>query len=177
MQAIAEHDGEVVVLAAVDLADQLTRSNGWDELRSPLRHVWRHLLESPLLTFTADVISHAAQPSIRNGADIARDLDKLTHEWTQAELHAAVAVHVGTTPSRIRTTRGTVQRHRHRETVDILRVDDPAATLDTVAALAVFAEWAAMDRDRDYFRLDCPQPARSRLGSHESRLLMVRQGR
>ena len=95
MEAIAERGGEVTVLAAVHLADQLTRSNEWTELRTDLRNVWRHLLESPLLTFTADVLRHAASPRARSAVDISRELDKLAREWTSPELHAVIAATSG----------------------------------------------------------------------------------
>ena len=42
------------------------------------------------------------------------------------------------------------------EMVDILQVDDPAANFDTVKVPAAFAAWAALDRDRTYFRFEQP---------------------
>jgi hypothetical protein len=159
MEAIAERGGEVTVLAAVHLADQLTRSNGWTQLRTGLRDMWRHLLESPLLTFTADVLRRAASPGGRPAVDISRELDKLARLWTTPELHAVLAACLGTTAGRIRVTRGRIRRRLRDEMVDILLVDDPAASLDTDRVPAAFAAWAALDQDRAYFRFE--QPATS----------------
>ena len=156
MEAIAERGGEVTVLAAVHLADQLTQSNGWSELRTDLRDMWRHLLESPLLTFTADVLRHAASPGSQSAADIARELDKLARVWTTPELHAVIAACLGTTAARIQVTRKRIRRHMRDQMVDILLVDDPAANLDTVRVPAAFAAWAALDQDRTYFRFEQP---------------------
>ena len=156
MEAIAERGGEVTVLAAVHLADQLTRSNEWTELRTDLRNVWRHLLESPLLTFTADVLRHAASPRARSAVEIAQELDRLAREWTAPELHAVLAGHLGTTAGRIRVMRGVVRRRLRDETVEILLIDDPGAILDTDRVSAAFAEWAALDQSRAYFRFEQP---------------------
>jgi hypothetical protein len=156
MEAIAERGGEVVILAAVHLADQLTRSNRWTELRTNLRDTWRHLLESPLLTFTADILGHAVSSGSRSAADISRELDKLAREWTTSELHAAIADHLGTTSGQIRAERVVIRRGLREETVDSLAVDDPGASLDAARVLAAFAEWAALDQSRAYFRLRQP---------------------
>lgn len=156
IEAVEARGGEVVVLAATDLADQLTRSNGWDDLRTDLRDAWRHLLVSPLLTFTADVVSRTARRGIRSATDIAHGLDQLAREQTTRELHAALAAVLGTTDTRIRATRGVIQRHHREKTVDILIVDDPVLRLDQTAASAAFATWAAMDPSRDYMRLEQP---------------------
>lgn len=156
MEAIAERGGEVTVLAAVHLADQLTRSNEWTELRTDLRNVWRHLLESPLLTFTADVLRHAAGPRARSAVEIAQELDRLAREWTALELHTALAGHLGTTAGRMRVMRGVVRRRLRDETVEILLIDDPGAILDTDRVSAAFAEWAALDQSRAYFRFEQP---------------------
>ena len=40
--------------------------------------------------------------------------------------------------------------------VDILLVDDPAASLDTARVPAAFAAWAALDQGRTYFRFEQP---------------------
>ena len=156
MEAIAERGGEVTVLAAVHLADHLARSNEWTELRTSLRNVWRHLLESSLLTFTSDVLRHAASPRTRSAVEIAQELDKLAREWTAPELHVVLASHLGTTPGRIRVKRGVVRRRLRDETVEILLVDDPDAILDTDRVSAAFAEWAALDQSRAYFRFEQP---------------------
>jgi hypothetical protein len=156
MEAIAEHGGEVVIVAAVQLADQLTRSSRWTDLRTALRDMWRHLLESPLLTFTADIFRHAASPGTRSATDISRELDKLAREWTPSELHAAIAGSLGTTAGQIRAERVVIRRGLREEEVDSLAVDDPAASLDTASVLAAFAEWAALDQSRTYFRLGQP---------------------
>lgn len=156
MEAIAERGGEVTVLAAAHLADQLTRSNGWAELRIGLRDVWRHLLESPLLAFTADVLRHAAHPGGRSAVDISRELDKLARAWTTAELHAVLAARLGTTAGRIRAMRGRIRRRVRDEMVDILLVDDPEAKIDADKVRAAFAAWAALDKDRAYFRFEQP---------------------
>jgi hypothetical protein len=156
VEAIAERGGEVVVLAAVHLADQLTRSNRWTELRTNVRDTWRHLLESPLLTFTADILEHAVSRGSRSAADISRELDKLAREWTTSELHAAIADHLGTTAGQIRAERVVIRRGLREETVDSLVVEDPGASLDPARALAAFAEWAALDQSRAYFRLRQP---------------------
>jgi len=152
MEAIAERGGEVVILTAVHLADQLTRSNRWADLRTDLRNMWRHLLESPLLTFTADILRHAASPGTRSVADISRELDKLARGWSTSEVHAAVADHLGTTAGQIRAERAVIRRHPF----DILVVDDPLASLDMASVSAAFAEWAALDQSRTYFRLQQP---------------------
>jgi hypothetical protein len=156
MEAIAERGGEVTVLAAVDLADQLTRSNEWTELRTDLRNVWRHLLESPLLAFTADVLRHVASPRARPAVEIAQELDRLAREWTVPELHAVLADHLGTAAGRIRVMRGVVRRRLRDEMVEILLIDDPEAILDTDRVSAAFAEWAALDQSRAYFRFEQP---------------------
>jgi len=156
MEAIAERGGEVTVLTAVHLADQLTRSNEWTELRTDLRNLWRHLLESPLLTFTADVLRHAASSRARSTIDISRDLNKLAREWTAPELHAAMAGHLGTTAARIRAERKVIRRRLRDERIDILLIDDAEAILDTDRVSAAFAEWAALDHNRAYFRFEQP---------------------
>jgi hypothetical protein len=153
MEAIAERGGEAVILAAVHLADQLTRSNQWAELRTDLRNMWRYLLESPMLTFTADVLRHAVSPGIRSATDISRELDKLAREWTTSELHAAIADHLETTAGHIHVERAVIRRGRREETVDSLVVDDAAASLDETSVRNAFAEWAALDQNRVYFRL------------------------
>src|SRR5450756_25861 len=95
MEAIAARGGEITVVAAVGVADQLTLSSDWHDLRTELRDMWRHLLASPLLTFTSEVMSLAALLSSRSAADIARGLDQLAREQTPRELQAALATHLG----------------------------------------------------------------------------------
>ena len=152
MEAIEARGGEVIVLSAVALADQLTWSNGWDDLRSDLRDVWRHLLVSPLLAFTAEVISRTVNPHSRSAAGIAARLDQLACEQTVEELYDAIATDVGTIGTRISAPRVMIQR-RWRE---ILRVDDPAATLDQPAAKAALTTWATMDPSQEYLRIEHP---------------------
>ena len=65
MEAIADRGGEVTVLGAAHLADQLSQSNGWSELKPPSETCGVTFFESPLLTFTADVLRHAASPGSR----------------------------------------------------------------------------------------------------------------
>ena len=150
IEAIEARGGEVIVLSAVDLAGQLTWSSDWDDLRTNLRDVWRRLLESPLLAFTADVMKRAASPGVRSATDIAQRLDELAREYSTEELHAALAAVVGTAGARISVMRVMIQGRQR----DILRVDDPAATLDQAAASAALATWATMDPSRDYLRIE-----------------------
>lgn len=152
MEAIAARGGEVTVIAAVSVADQLTLSNDWHDLRTELREVWRHLLASPLLTFTSEVISLAAALSSRSAADIARGLDQLARELAPRELQAALAMHLGTTDARVRARRSIIQG-RHRE---VLLADDPNARLDPEAASAALATWATMEPSREYLRIEQP---------------------
>ena len=158
MEALAERGCEVAVLGAVDLADQLTRSHGWTELRIQLRNMWRHLLESPELAFTSDVLRLAARPGIRPAAEMAQGLDELAVQSTTPELHGAIADCLHTAAQQIRLTHGIVRRHRRDEVVDILAVDDPEVTLDAAMASTALAVWAGMDQSRDYFRFDQPVP-------------------
>ena len=165
MEAIAARGGEVTVVAAVGVADQLTLGNDWHDLRTRLRDMWRHLLASPLLTFTSEVMDLAAALSSRSAADIARGLDQLAREQTPLELQAALATHLGTTDTRIRTKRSIIQG-RYRE---VLVADDPNARLDPEAASAALATWAAMEPSREYLRIEQPTAGTSAVwdrGSH-----------
>ena len=154
-ESLEAHGGEVIVLAAVSYANQLIRTNGWADLHTDLRDVWRHLLVSPLLAFTFDVISRAAIPGVRSAIDIAQGLDELARTQSVQELYDGVAARVGTIGTRISMARVMIQR-RWR---DILSIDDPAATLDQTAASDALTTWAVLDPDQKYLRIDHPATA------------------
>ena len=112
----------------------------------------RHLLESALLTFTADVLEKAVRPGIQSATDLAAGLDRLSHEWTHQELHAAIANGLGVDVYAT-WTRGKIHRNDRIEMVDILELECAGARLDPPRARTALACWAQVDRDREYFRL------------------------
>jgi hypothetical protein len=151
LDEFSERGFEVTVLSALGLAAELTR-RGLDELRLRLRHVWRRMLTSPQLCFTADVLRRAS--GLRPASALAEHLDHLAKEWTRREVDDAIAAGIGTTRAQLNVREESVHRGPQRAIVEVVEISDPGVVLNTERALEVFSRVVAVDRSRDYIRLN-----------------------
>jgi hypothetical protein len=153
MEAIDERGSAITILTAVDLAAQLTKQHDLDGLRTRLRHVWRHILTTPTISFTTDVLRHASQPGVRPAAKLTAALAALGKETTRREVDDAIAAALGVPRSQL-TVRGEgIQRGARPAYVEVVYIADAGLELTAARATAAFRAAVAASPGTDYVRL------------------------
>jgi hypothetical protein len=156
LQAFIDRHADAMTIAGIFQATVLSRHEGWEEEQLRLRDLWRTLLTSPYFPIGDAVLAEAATQTGTDPAHLAITLDTMARQRTLDEVLADVAAAVGAELSQLSISRGLVQRGRHAQDVDFLKIGRMTEALTPATARAGFAAWMASQPDRDYYRIVHP---------------------